>query len=169
MFLASTLFNTSSLALLGSNAGPKGGVSVDVDLTFLWPVIILIALVIILQPLLFAPMLKLFEEREKRIEGAKLAARKMDEASATALTKYEAEMTRARSAGNAERDQLRAEGLKTENEIVGKVREATAKSMGEGRKQLLEEAAQARAALGGETKSLARAMASRVLGREVEG
>ena len=40
--------------------------------------------------MLFDPMLKLFEEREKRIDGAKVQARHIDEKSAGALTKYEA-------------------------------------------------------------------------------
>ena len=161
-----TMFLASSANSLLS-AAPKGGVTVDVDLTVLWAVGLLIVLVIVLQPLLFKPMLKLFEEREKRIEGAKLAARKMDEASAGALTKYEAEMSKARSAGNAERDQQRAEGLKTEGEIVGKVRDATAKKVADGRAELLEGAAKARQQLKAESPALARAMASRVLGREV--
>ena len=44
------------------------------------------ALAVMLKPLLFDPMLKLFDEREKRIEGAKLEARKTDDASAQALS-----------------------------------------------------------------------------------
>ena len=114
-------------------------------------------------------MLKLFEERERRIDGAKLAARKMDEASAAALTKYETEMKKARGAGNAEREAQRAEGLKAESEIVGKVREATTATVTKGRKDLEEDAAQVRAALKAESGALAAAMASRVLGREVRG
>jgi len=114
-------------------------------------------------------MLKLFEERERRIDGAKLAARKMDIASAEALTKYETEMKKARSAGNAEREAQRAEGLKVESEIVGKVREATTAAVTGGRKELEIEAAQVRALLQAETKALAGALASRVLGREVQG
>jgi F-type H+-transporting ATPase subunit b len=163
------MFLTSSLATTLATAAPKGGVTVDVDATALWPVVILIVLVLALRPLLFNPMLRLFEERERRIEGAKLAARKMDEASAGALTKYETEMKKARTAGNVEKEQLRAEGLKAENEIVGKVREATGKKMAEGRKEILESAEKARLQLKSEGPALARAMASRVLGREVGG
>jgi F0F1-type ATP synthase membrane subunit b/b' len=93
----------------------------------------------------------------------------MDEASAGALTKYETEMKKARSAGNAEREQLRAEGLKTEADIVGKVRETTGKRVADGREELRQNAAKARAQLNLEAATLGRAMASRVLGREVDG
>ena len=96
MFLASSLLSTSSsLAALA----PKGGVVVDVDATALWPVVIFVVLILALKPMLFDPMLKLFEERERRIDGAKLAARKMDIASAEALTKYETEIKKAESDG----------------------------------------------------------------------
>jgi len=170
MFLASSLLSaTASASALGLRAAPKGGVTVDVDLTFLWPILILVVLLTVLKPVLFEPMLKLFEERERRIDGAKLAARKMDEASAQALTTYETEMKKARATGNADREAQRAEGLKTESEIVGKVREATTETVNAGRKALQQEAEQVRAALKGEAKGLAGALASRVLGREVQG
>ena len=47
-------------------------------------VALFLILLIVLKPLLFDPLLQLFEEREKRIEGAKLTARRIDEESATA-------------------------------------------------------------------------------------
>ncbi len=128
-----------------------------------------VLLMLVLKPVLFDPMLKLFEEREKRIDGAKAAARKIDEKSATALTKYETEMAKARASANAERDKLRAEGVKMENEILAKVRIATAQSLEEGKKKAHAEAAAVRATLQGESGALAKDLASRVLGREVQG
>src|SRR5580658_7615146 len=104
-------------------AATGGGVVVDLDITLVGQIVLLLVLLAILKPLLFEPMLRLFEEREKRIDGAKLQARRLDEASAGALTKYETEMQRARAAGNLERDRLRAEGAKQENEILGRVRD----------------------------------------------
>jgi F-type H+-transporting ATPase subunit b len=112
-------------------------------------------------------MLKLFAEREKRIEGAKLEARKTDDASAQALKKYEDAMAAARAAAGAEREKLRAEGQKTENEILTSVRASTAKTLESGRKQTSGEAAQVRADLGPQVKSLAADLATRALGREV--
>ena len=164
MFLASSLVSTD-LAL----AVPKGGVTIDVDLTFLWSVVVFIVLIAVLKPVLFDPMMRLFEERERRIDGAKLTARKLDEASVAALTRYESEMKKAESAGNDDREAQRAEGLKAESEIVGKVRDATGDTVSLGRKELEEEAAQVRAALKVESLALAGALASRVLGREVRG
>src|SRR6185312_2944491 len=74
----------------------RDAISVDFDSTFLIQFVLFAGLTICLKPLLFDPMLKLFEEREKRTDGAKLQARKIDEKSASALAKYETEMAKAR-------------------------------------------------------------------------
>ena len=147
----------------------EGPVTVDLDASTLIQIALFIVLFLVLKPVLFDPMLKLFEEREKRIDGAKLQARKMDEKSAGALTKYESEMAKARAAANKERDQLRADGVKTENEILDKVRKATAVTLEQGKRQAREEAARVRTELHTETGEMAKQLAARVLGREVQG
>ena len=76
----------------GLLAAAPQAISVDFDATFLVQLVLFTGLTLVLKPLLFDPMLKLFEERERRIDGAKLQARKIDEKSATALAKYETEM-----------------------------------------------------------------------------
>jgi len=149
-------------------ASGGGGVIVDLDVTLVGQVVLFLVLLVVLKPLLFEPMLKLFEEREKRIEGAKLQARKMDEASAGALTKYEGEMQKARAAGNAERDKLRGQGAKEESEILGEVRKATSATLDEGRKRLATEVTEVKKALAAQSATLGRELASRVLGHEVE-
>jgi F-type H+-transporting ATPase subunit b len=160
--MALTLLNDAMRTAEGSP------VVVDLDITLVAHVVLLLTLLAVLKPLLFDPMIKLFEEREKRIDGAKVQARRMDEASAGALSKYEAEMQRARAAGNAERDKLRAQGSKEEAEILGKVREATTKMLDEGRARLVAETAEVRKALVTESAVLGRQVAARVLGHEVD-
>ena len=145
------------------------GVEVDVDLTVLGTIGLFLVLFVGLKPLLFDPMLKLFEERERRTLGAKKDAREMDKKSAGAQAKYEAEMQKARGAANAERDKLRAEGQKTETEILAKVRASTSQTLEEGRKKAADELAKARAQLKTDAAVLAKELAARVLGREVSG
>jgi F-type H+-transporting ATPase subunit b len=157
-----------TLAHVTDSMKAGGGVVVDLDVTLIGQVVLFVVLWIVLKPMLFEPMLKLFEEREKRIEGAKLQARKMDEASAGALSKYEAEMQTARTAGNAERDKLRAQGAKEESDILGEVRKSTTATMDEGRKQLAAQVTEVRKALTGQSAALGRELAARVLGHEVE-
>jgi F-type H+-transporting ATPase subunit b len=148
-------------------AGSGGAIDVDVDLTVFVQVGLFVVLLLVLKPLLFDPMLKLFEEREKRIEGARAEGRRMDNESAEAKTKYDAAMTEARAIANATRDKLRAEGAKSENEILAKVRDEVAKSLEEGRATLTAEVATAKTELGQSSQELGRTLAARLLGREV--
>jgi F-type H+-transporting ATPase subunit b len=154
------------IVLLAGAVAPQA-INVDVDLTFVVQLVMFVVLVLVLTPLLFDPMLKLFEEREKRTDGAKAQARKIDEKSTTALTQYEAEMTRARAAANAERDKIRAQALAREQQILSEVREATAKVVDDGKRSAQAEAARIRVALKTQTADTARELAARVLGREV--
>jgi F-type H+-transporting ATPase subunit b len=140
---------------------------VDFDKTFLVVLVLFVALTLVLKPLLFDPILKLFEEREKLIDGAKMQARHIDEKSAGALARYEGEMAKARAAGGVEREKIRAEGLRREQEILAAVRQQTAQAVEAGKKAAHAEADEARAALKAEAPALAMELASRVLGREV--
>lgn len=142
-------------------------VTVDFDATLFVQIGIFIVLLLVLKPLLFEPMLKLFEERERRTEGTKREASKEDARSAKALTEYEAALAKARQAGAAERDAIRAEGLRKEAELLADIRNQTASTIEQGRAKLAAEAKAARDRLGAEAAELGRTIASRVLGREV--
>jgi F-type H+-transporting ATPase subunit b len=143
-------------------------ISVDFDATLVVQVVLLVTLTLVLKPLLFDPMLKLFEEREKRTDGVRLAARRIDEKSATALATYDAEMAKARAAANAERDAQRALGLKREQEILSKAREETAAVIEQGKQAVRTAADRARATLRAETPRLVQEVAAGAIGRQVE-
>jgi F-type H+-transporting ATPase subunit b len=153
--------------LLAALTAPQA-ISVDFDWTFLVQVALFVGLTLFLKPVLFDPMLRLFEERERRIDGAKVQARKIDDKSATALAKYEAEMAKARTAASAVRDRIRTEALKQEQELLTAVRASTTKVIEDGKRAAVAEADRARTALKGESGALARELAGRVLGREVQ-
>ena len=156
-------------ALHGVLSQRGGGVSVDFDKTLFVQVGLFVVLWIVLKPLLFDPMLKLFEEREKKIEGTIADARKIDLQSADAKATYDEALTKARAAGALERDRLRAEGIKKEKELLTAARVASQQKIDEGRTQSLKEVDAARSDLSKERQVLARDVAARVLGREVNG
>ena len=152
----------------GLLAAAPQAISVDFDATFLVQLVLIAGLTLVLKPLLFDPMLRLFEERERRIDGAKMQARKIDEKSASALSKYETEMAKARAAANVEREKIRAEAVRREQEILGAVRTSTTRMIEDGKRAAEAEAARVRATLKEGTGALARDLAGRVLGREVQ-
>jgi F-type H+-transporting ATPase subunit b len=144
-----------------------GGINLDFDLSFLGQMVAFSILLIVLKPLLFDPLLKLFEERERRTEGAKLLARRMDERAGELLRRYQTELAAARKAASEERERLRGEGLKIESQILSEARTEVGKVIDEGKARIAREAATLRAELSAKSGELARDIASRVLGREV--
>jgi F-type H+-transporting ATPase subunit b len=144
-----------------------GGVNLDFDLTFVVQMVAFTVLVLILKPLLFDPLMKLFEERERRTEGAKLLARRMDVRAGELLRRYETELEAVRRAAAEEREKLRAEGQRLEAQILAEARAETAKLIEQGKKKLDAERQAVRAELSTKATGLARDIAARILGREL--
>ena len=161
-----SLLSVSAVLRTGETLA-EGAVNVDLDASFLVQIVLFVVLLAILKPLLFDPMLKLFEEREKRIEGTRREAAKEDKRSAEALAKYEAVLAKAREAGNAESAAIRGEGTKKENALLAGVRTQVAATLEEGRGGIASAKRDARARLGADAQMLGRDIASRVLGRQV--
>ena len=162
--MLATVSGTSLHALTHAAAG---GVNLDFDGTLFVQVGVLIVLWAVLKPVLFDPMLKLFEEREKRIEGAIKKARKIDDESAEAKAEYDGKMAKARAEGTSERERLRAESLRKESELLAKVRSETQQKMDAARDAANKELAATRDALAPHAREIAKQVATRVLGREV--
>lgn len=156
---------TASAASLLSSGG--GGVDLDFDLSFLGQMVAFSILIVILKPLLFDPLMRLFEERERRTEGARMLARKMDEKAGELLVRYQAEIDAARKAAGKDRERLRAEATKLEAQIVAEARAEVGKLVDEGKARIAREAGGLRGDLAARSGEIARAIASRILGREV--
>ncbi len=142
-------------------------VTVDFDMTFLAQFVLFTMFIIVFKPLLFDPLLRVFEERERRTEGAKKEAREMDERAGELLTKYEAELEKVRRTAGVERERLRAETAKLEAQIMAEARAETAKILDAGKARIAAEVAELRRELERSRPDLAADIASRVLGREV--
>ena len=154
--------NVLSTALLSE------GSIIDLDGT-IWIQLALFGIAFfILRPLIFRPMIALFEARENAIEGSKLEALRLQDEAAAEGEEFEEEMRRIRLQAGEERDRLRAEGKRLERAVLERVREETDKQLGEADKQLATEASKLRAELTGSVPVLARQIASKLLSREVQ-
>jgi F-type H+-transporting ATPase subunit b len=145
----------------------SGGISIDFDKTFVLQMIIFAGLIVVLKPLLLDPVLRVFEEREKRTEGARAEARRMQERAGELLRKYEKELERVAQIAAQERERVRIETARLEAEILGEARSVATRIVEEGRKRLETELGSVRVELDRQRDQLARDIASRVLGREV--
>jgi F-type H+-transporting ATPase subunit b len=152
---------------LSSASSSGGAVNIDFDLTFVGQMVIFSALIIVLKPLLYDPVLALFAEREKRTDGAKADARAMQEKAGELLRKWEAELEKVQRVAAEERDKKRAETARLEAETMSEARKVAAKIVDEGRAKIEAEVKATRLELGRSSALLARDIATRVLGREV--
>lgn len=145
----------------------SGAVALDIDLSFLLQVVAFAIIVVVLKPLLFEPLMKVFEERELRTDGAKLLAREMDEKAGEMIRRYEAELEKVRTAAAEERERLRAEANQLEQKILSEARDEVEKILERGRARIAAEARVTRQELHARAGELSREAAGIVLGREV--
>ncbi len=141
--------------------------TIDFDLTFLLQMVVFSGLIVLLQPLLFRPVLAIIEERERRTEGARGSAREMQEKAGELQARYERELARVREVAAREREAVRAETAKIEAEMLASARASAATILEVGRKRIERERDRAARALGQQSKELARVVAEAVLGRSV--
>ena len=169
MSLLSDGFAGSAGPLLGPPLAniPLASVSIDLNKTVLLQMVIFAVLIVVLKPLLFDPILKIFALREERTEGARERARKLQLKAGDLLTRYEKELERINHAAAGERDRARAETAKLEAEILNEAREVTQRVEREGREKIQEEVGQLRSDLQKQSAVMAREIARRILGREV--
>lgn len=139
----------------------------DLDLTFVGQMVIFATLIVILKPLLFDPVLGLFQERERRTDGARAEARRMQEKAGELLREYEHEMEKVHRVAAEERDKMRAETARLEARELTEARALATKIVDEGRQRIAEEIHEIKFDLGRSSERLARDIAGRVLGREV--
>lgn len=144
-------------------------IQLDLDWTFVAQFVLFLALGFVLKPLLFDPVLKVFEERERRTEGAKAEAREMQERAGEILEKYEAELARVHRFVAEEREKMRVETAKLENKVIDEARENVNRIVEDGRSKLADRILAIRRELADETRAVAKGVAAQALGREVTG
>ena len=142
-------------------------INLAVDLTFLAQFVLFGVFITLLKPLLFDPLLRVFEERERRTEGAIAEASAMDAEAGKLLQKYEGELAKVRREAGLERERLRAETARLEASIMAEARHETAKIIEEGKGRIAAEVTQLRKELDAQKPELAGQIAAGMLDREV--
>lgn len=145
------------------------GSLIDLDGTFFIQLALFFFAFFMLRALIFRPMVALIDAREGATDGAIEEAKAMRKEAAEAESKFQEELRKVRLKAGEERDKLRADGRKLEEELLTKVRSETEAQMAEASQKLDHEAAKVRAAMEAETTMLAQQIAGKLLGRSVEG
>jgi F-type H+-transporting ATPase subunit b len=156
---------TAVSALEGVSSAMAGGVPLDFDRTVLVQIIVFTFLILVLKPLLFDPVLKVFSLREERTEGARATARELQEKAGELLQKYEKELERVHQVAAEERELLRSETAKLEAEILNEARHVTTQLVEDGRRKIETEVNSIRFDLGKESERVAQMIVDRVSGQ----
>ena len=154
---------TSLFVLLSGGENP-----IDLDGSFFIQLLIFLLAFFLLRQLVFKPMMSLFAAREAAIEGSRQEAREMETDAKVKAAAFDEEMRKVKAQVADERDKVRSEAMKTEREILEKTRLETQRTLQESEKRLGDEATRVRAEMRAQTASLAKQIAARLLGREVQ-
>ena len=141
------------------------GSIIDLDGTFLLQLAIFFAFFAFLHTFLFKPLLAVFDEREKAIDGAKDAARELETSADEKYRKFEAEMRKVKVEANAERDRIHQDGLSLERELLGKSRLEADKVVRDAEAELTRRRAEIRNDLAATIPAMAANIAEKLLGR----
>jgi F-type H+-transporting ATPase subunit b len=145
----------------------SGAIQLDLNVTAVAQFILFTAFVVLMKDLIFDPLIKVFEERERRTAGAIDDARDLDEKAIELKSKVDTRVEEVRREAASDRERARVKLKQVEGEMLGSARTAAAEKLSSGLGKVESEAAAIRKDLDAQRASLAADIASRVLGREV--
>ena len=137
----------------------------ELNVTFLVQLSAFLVTVFLLSTVLFSPVLKVMDERRRRIEGSRLDTARLQGQAQDSAAVIEKRVQQARAAGQDQAAVLRLDGEKAERELVDRARKEGGDKVEAAKREIAQAAEKARADLKGEARALASAIADRVLGR----
>jgi len=140
---------------------------IDLDLTVVVQFVLFLVLFVVANKFLFQPYLQLRERRKAGIDGARAEAERMTAEADAKLADYEKSLAIARDRANAEGRKVRSEAAKHQQEVTEKARASAQKAINEAQATMRTQTEAARAQLMPQADALARAISSKLLGREV--
>lgn len=146
----------------------SGGSPIDLDGTFFVQLLIFVVAFFALRSLVFQPVMRVFDAREEAIDGAREDAKRVEAEAQGKAAAFEDEMARVKASAGDERERLRQEGSKLERAILDRVRLETQSLTRDASQSLAAEGVKIRTELHAKVPVLAKDIATKLLGREVE-
>jgi F-type H+-transporting ATPase subunit b len=135
------------------------------DLSVIWVIFFVLLLTIVLERLLFKPLLRVMEERARAIRSAReLAERSASEARAAAA-EFDRKTVEARAELYKQMDDMRRTAMDERTAIMTRTRAEAEAEIAAASAKLQTEAEEARRRLSDEAETLGAAIAERILGR----
>lgn len=141
----------------------------SVDVTLIYSFVVVLVSAIFLHRALFAPVGRVLDERAARAREDALARTQALEAVDQKLKDYQARIFAAKKQAFERREAIRRDGTGAKAEMVSRARDEAERVVAAGRAEVDAAAGTARTELRSEIERLAAQMATRILGRPVEG
>ncbi len=135
------------------------------DITTLWVVVLLLTTVVLLNALVFKPVLAVIEARLKAVADARELAESAAQRAQAAAAEYDEKLTAVRAAVYHEMDEKRRVALEKRAALIGETKSVVEKDLADAIARVRQQSAEARASLDRDAEALAGAIVTRVLGR----
>jgi F-type H+-transporting ATPase subunit b len=130
-------------------------------------IVLFTALVFPVNAWLIKPLLRVLEEREERIDGARDRAGRVTEQAEESLSRYRAAIDAAKADAEQQRRGIVEEARGEQTQLTRGAREVAEQQIEAARREVGSALEQARTSLRGDAEALARQAVERILGREV--
>jgi F-type H+-transporting ATPase subunit b len=143
-------------------------VTVIPDYTLLVQMVIFLALIFVLNLLLFKPILSIIDRRKKQLEESENEIRLFNESVEKRVAEYEDKLKQAKLKASEQKKEIVQEGVNQAKNIVDAVRNEIPAIAKEFQQKMDTEVQKARAILDGHSKGLSLEIAQKILGRPVQ-
>lgn len=135
------------------------------DLSALWVIAFLLLTTVLLNTLIFQPILKVIEARTKAVTDARDLAQSAAERATVAANEYSQKLNAARTDVYRQMDEKRRAAMDQRAALLAETRSMVESELSTATSRVKQQAADARAALDRDADTLAGAIVTRILGR----
>ena len=135
------------------------------DLSLFWVIFFVLVLAVILDRLIFRPVLKVIKQREDAATSARRLAEQAAAEARQATEEFERKTAEARAEVYKQMDEMRRRGQDERTALIDATRQETERLLAEARAELDKDVAGARARLDADAHALAAEATTRILGR----
>jgi F-type H+-transporting ATPase subunit b len=138
---------------------------INIDASIIAAIIIFLVLIVVLNQLLFKPLMKIQAERESRTTGLMHQAQDNLNHHLNLFNEYQSSIKNARMEGYRRQEQLRAEALKKRSELQAQSRTAAERMIQDSRDSIRSQVDTAKQQLSLDAQEMANRITSTILGR----
>ncbi|MDP2604321.1 MAG: ATP synthase F0 subunit B [Deltaproteobacteria bacterium] len=140
---------------------------ISLDSSVVYQVVLFIGLWFVLSKVLFRPYLKLLDERESKTAGALHDTADLEREGARLKAQYEERIAQAQAAGGAAKEAILQEARQRREQVLSQARQEAAATLELARREVASQVAGERQLAAAEAATVARQMASKILGRNL--